>query len=183
MLPVDRNGFTTERHNLAPLFLVRIVSFRFGGVYSDPFRILSRRIAVRPSVRDLVRLSLPGHECLLHLRFEYARHRNLAAFRRSQDLRVQEFVVKADAYRIDASVAVINAVDPAPTRSPLSWRSQNQTGNWNTLRPRPYGLFLDDLPIHIRPDLPATRVQNSTTPMGSSHYGASMIASSALRRQ
>ena len=47
------------------------------------------------------------------------RHRNLAGFRLSQDLRVQEFVVKADAYRIDASVAVINAVDPAPTRSPL----------------------------------------------------------------
>ena len=29
----------------------------------------------------------------------------------------------------------------------------------NALRPRPYGLFLDDLPIHIRPDLPAARVQ------------------------
>src|SRR6516165_12667777 len=29
----------------------------------------------------------------------------------------------------------------------------------NELRPRPYGLFLDDLPIHIRPDLPAARVQ------------------------
>jgi hypothetical protein len=29
----------------------------------------------------------------------------------------------------------------------------------NALRPRPYGLFLDDLPIHIRPNLPAARVQ------------------------
>ena len=40
--------------------------------------------------------------------------------------------------------------------------------------------ILDDLPIHIRPNLPAARVQNITNPMGSSHYGASMIASSAL---
>jgi len=29
----------------------------------------------------------------------------------------------------------------------------------NALHPRPYGLFLDDLPIHIRPNLPAARVQ------------------------
>jgi hypothetical protein len=38
---------------------------------------------------------------------------------------------------------------------------------------------LDDLPIHIRPDLPGNAGANLTTPMGSSHYGASMIASSA----
>ena len=32
----------------------------------------------------------------------------------------------------------------------------------NALRPRPYGLFLDDLPIHIRPDLPARAAPAST---------------------
>src|SRR6516225_8303104 len=41
----------------------------------------------------------------------------------------------------------------------LSRPSRNQTGISNALHPRPYGLFLDDLPIHIRPDLPAARVQ------------------------
>ena len=42
---------------------------------------------------------------------------------------------------------------------PLSRPSRNQTGISNALHPRPCGLFLDDLPIHIRPDLPAARVQ------------------------
>ena len=41
----------------------------------------------------------------------------------------------------------------------LSRPSRNQTGISNALHPRSYGLFLDDLPIHIRPDLPAARVQ------------------------
>src|SRR6516164_6857798 len=41
----------------------------------------------------------------------------------------------------------------------LSRPSRNQTGISNALHPRPYGLFLDDLPINIRPDLPAARVQ------------------------
>jgi len=41
----------------------------------------------------------------------------------------------------------------------LSRPSRNQTGISNALHPRPYGLFFDDLPIHIRPDLPAARVQ------------------------
>ena len=41
----------------------------------------------------------------------------------------------------------------------LSRPSRNQTGISDALHPRPYGLFLDDLPIHIRPDLPAARVQ------------------------
>ena len=41
----------------------------------------------------------------------------------------------------------------------LSRPSRNQTGISNALHPGPYGLFLDDLPIHIRPDLPAARVQ------------------------
>jgi hypothetical protein len=46
-----------------------------------------------------------------------------------------------------------------PTFLTLSRPSRNQTGILNALRPRPCGLFLDDLPIHIRPDLPAPRVQ------------------------
>jgi dihydropyrimidinase len=41
----------------------------------------------------------------------------------------------------------------------LSRPSRNQTGISNALRPRPYGIILDDLPIHIRPNLPAARVQ------------------------
>jgi len=41
----------------------------------------------------------------------------------------------------------------------LSRPSRNQTGISNALHPQPYGLFLDDLPIHIRPNLPAARVQ------------------------
>ena len=44
-------------------------------------------------------------------------------------------------------------------RNLLRRPSRNQTGISNALHPRPYGLFLDDLPIHIRPDLPAARVQ------------------------
>jgi len=44
----------------------------------------------------------------------------------------------------------------------LSRTSRNQTGS-NMFHPRPYGLFLDDLPIHIRPDLPAARVQTQRT--------------------
>jgi len=43
--------------------------------------------------------------------------------------------------------------------SRLSRHSRNQRGISNALHPRLYGLFLDDLPIHIRPDLPAARVQ------------------------
>jgi hypothetical protein len=31
------------------------------------------------------------------------------------------------------------------------------------VQPRPYGQFLDDPPIHIRPDLPAARVQSKQT--------------------
>jgi len=46
-----------------------------------------------------------------------------------------------------------------PNNTHLSRPSRNQTGISNALHPRPYGLFLDDLPIHIRPDLPAARVQ------------------------
>jgi len=42
---------------------------------------------------------------------------------------------------------------------PKSRPSRNQTGISNALHPQPYGLFLDDLPIHIRPNLPAARVQ------------------------
>src|SRR6516164_4977068 len=45
----------------------------------------------------------------------------------------------------------------------LSRPSRNQTGISNALHPRSYGLFLDDLPIHIRPDLPAARVQTYRT--------------------
>jgi len=48
---------------------------------------------------------------------------------------------------------------PGATAFTLSRPSRNQTGISNALHPRPYGLFLDDLPIHIRPDLPAARVQ------------------------
>ena len=44
-------------------------------------------------------------------------------------------------------------------KTTLSRPSRNQTGISNALHARPYGLFLDDLPIHIRPDLPAARVQ------------------------
>ena len=49
--------------------------------------------------------------------------------------------------------------DGRPNLDILSRPSRNQTGISNALHPRPYGLFLDDLPIHIRPDLPAARVQ------------------------
>jgi hypothetical protein len=54
-----------------------------------------------------------------------------------------------------------NGINPNSTsdQSSLSRPSRNQTGISNALHPRPYGLFLDDLPIHIRPDLPAARVQ------------------------
>jgi len=54
--------------------------------------------------------------------------------------------------RTHAVQAAVQAID-------LSRPSRNQTGISNALHPRPYGLFFDDLPIHIRPDLPAARVQ------------------------
>jgi len=54
---------------------------------------------------------------------------------------------------------VVRADFPARRLEDLSRPSRNQTGISNALHPRSYGLFLDDLPIHIRPDLPAARVQ------------------------
>jgi hypothetical protein len=53
----------------------------------------------------------------------------------------------------------LHGVAPARFHTPLSRPSRNQTGISNALHPQPYGLFLDDLPIHIRPNLPAARVQ------------------------
>jgi hypothetical protein len=37
--------------------------------------------------------------------------------------------------------------------------------------------FLNDLPIYIRPDVPATTGARSKNPLGSSHYGKTILAS------
>ena len=61
-------------------------------------------------------------------------------------------------FKIGQGVHVEPKIVWAPT-SFLSRPSRNQTGISNAFDPQPYGLFLDDLPIHIRPNLPAARVQ------------------------
>ena len=57
------------------------------------------------------------------------------------------------------NILLVEPVDYPELVFLLSRPSRNQTGISNAPHPRPYGLFLDDLPIHIRPDLPAARVQ------------------------
>jgi hypothetical protein len=42
---------------------------------------------------------------------------------------------------------------------------------------------LDDPPIHIRPDIPASAGTTQTNPVGSRHSGSRMIALLAVRRQ
>jgi hypothetical protein len=46
---------------------------------------------------------------------------------------------------------------------PKPAKPEPNKGFWDTVQPRPYGQFLDDPPIHIRPDLPAARVQSKQT--------------------
>ena len=44
-------------------------------------------------------------------------------------------------------------------------------------------VILDDPPIHIHPDIPASAGTNQTNPVGSRHSGSRMIALLALCRQ